>query len=86
MSDLEILENVVNTLNNIQIPAALTKAVAVPIYNSLMDLQALHDAIVKRINATQAKKAPEEHEAKIEEPQPVECDNTEPVELFQEDQ
>lgn len=92
MTDLEILENVINTLNNIQVPAALTKGIAVPIYNAVMDLQALHDAIVKQIREAQSKKEQKEPDAEIGEPQfvgdgeplPEGGENAEPIELYPE--
>ena len=92
MTDLEILENVINTLNNIQVPAALTKGIAIPIYNAVVDLQALHDAIVKQIREAQAKKEQKEPEVEIGEPQfvgedeplPEGAENAEPIALFPE--
>ena len=65
MTDLELLEKSIATLNNIRLPAGLTKDVGVPIYNVAMDLQELHDAIKKQVeknnkeNAEDASDEPE---------------------------
>ncbi len=65
MTDLELLEKSIATLNNIRLPAGLTKDVGVPIYNVAVDLQELHDAIKKQVeknnkeNAEDASDEPE---------------------------
>jgi len=91
MTDLEILEKTIATLNNIHIPAAFTKDIGIPIYNSIMDLTALHDSIVEHIkkNAAKAEKT-SESEAVVEEatfvPEgeepPEGAENAEPIQLF----
>ena len=90
MTDLEILEKTIATLNNIQVPAAFTKAIGVPIYNSIMDLTALHDSIVEHIRKNQAEEKKDEPETVVDEavfvPEgdepPKGAENAEPIQLY----
>ena len=64
MSDLEILERVINTLDNIDVPTRYTEQIAIPVANSSNLLKALY----KAVRETAEKKAAEEAEAAQTEP------------------
>lgn len=56
MTDLELLDNAINTLGSIQLPVAYIQSATLPIYNVRQDLIALSDAIKKHAEGA----APEE--------------------------
>ena len=61
MTDIEILEQSIRTLDNIMVPSIFTKSIAIPIAQVSENLRALYDAIVKRAKEeNQNRSKPEE--------------------------
>lgn len=60
MTDIEILEQSIRTLDNIMVPSIFTKSIAIPIAQVSENLRALYDAIVKKAKENQNGSKPEE--------------------------
>lgn len=58
MTDIEILTNSINTLNNISVPVPYTEQIAIPMYNVASMLTVLLKAIQEKVN--EQKQEPEE--------------------------
>ena len=54
MTDLEILQDSINRLNNINVPVAFIEEIGVPIHNVSKNLQVLLNTIVKVIKDKEA--------------------------------
>lgn len=60
MTDIEILEQSIRTLDNIMVPSIFTKSIAIPIAQVSENLRALYEAIVKKAKENQNGSKPEE--------------------------
>lgn len=60
MTDIEILEQSIQTLDNIMVPSIFTKSISIPIAQVSENLRALHDAIVKKAKENQNRSKSEE--------------------------
>lgn len=61
MTNLEKIEAVIRTLNNVRVPAALTESIAIPVYNATLAL----NEVFQSMQAEQ--KQPDDFEIKMEE-------------------
>lgn len=60
MSDIELLQNVISTLDRIPVPAQYTEQIGIPIYNSSNLLKSLYNTVMKKIQENEnVKEEPE---------------------------
>lgn len=88
MTDLEILQNTINTLNNICVPVALVKDIGIPVYNSVVDLTNLYTAVFKQIKDAKEKQQQDDSEIQISDAEPVDeiPEGAEPISICQEEE
>ena len=53
MSELEVMRGIINELDSINVPVALTEQIAIPLAKASGELKALHNAIVDALKKQQ---------------------------------
>ena len=67
MTDLEILKQAYETLDNLNVPVSLTEQIAIPVANTSNRLKALYKAVVEAIENKKEEIPPE---APVTDPEP----------------